>query len=82
MFGLCMPTGSVYLVYNDGRKENIECVDLSKPKKEMMESKHILDWVRHKGYENIQAIQYERHGKVVTISMAEYYFEHGKELED
>lgn len=81
MFGLCMPTGSVYLVYNDGHKEIIASEDLVSPRKEIMEDKHILKWVQIEGYNNIQAIEYERYGKRTIVTMPEYYAEHGQELE-
>lgn len=81
MFGLCLPTGSVYLVYNNGKKENIMNTDLEKPKKEILNNKYILEWVKTKGYKNIKSICYERNGKKATIEMYEYYAEHGEELE-
>lgn len=81
MFGLCMPSGVVYLNHIDGKRENIEMVDLTNPRKHIMESKHILDWVKHYGYRNIESITYIRDGYKVTIPMADYYYEHAKELE-
>lgn len=81
MFGLCLPTGSVYLVYNNGKKENIMNTDLAKPKKEILNDKYILEWVKQKGYKNIKSISYERNGKKTIVEMYEYYAEHGEELE-
>jgi hypothetical protein len=78
MIGL--PNGEVFLLLKDGTKESIELVDLANPKKEMLESTHILKWVKKIGYDNISAIVYERYGKQIAITMAEYYSEHGQDL--
>lgn len=84
MFGLCLPTGEVYLILKDGTKDSIEMTDLVNPKKEILEDKWLLDYVKKCGYNNVESIVYERkkYGEKVVVSMAEYYAEHGQELED
>ena len=81
MFGLCLPTGEVYLLLNDGTKDSIEISDLVNPRKEIMEDKWILDYIKKVGYKNIDAICYERGNHKTVVSMATYYAEHGQELE-
>ena len=81
MFGLCMPTGEVYLLLKDGTKDSIEISDLANPRKEIMEDKWILQYIKKVGYNNVDVIVYERGNHIVQISMADYYAEHGKELE-
>ena len=83
MFGLCLPTGEVYLVLKDGKKDSIEISDLSNPRKEILEDKELLDYIKKIGYNNVEAIVYERkkYNEKVVVSMAEYYAEHGQELE-
>ena len=82
MYGLCMPTGEVYLILKDGTKKSIMLSDLVNPRKEIMESKWILDYIKHKGYKTIDAIMYERYGHKTIVPMADYYYEHASELED
>ena len=82
MFGLCMPSGDVYLVFKDGKKENIMMTDLISPRKEILENKYILKSIKHYGYENIDSIVYERHGHTSKVSMAEYYYENAKKLKE
>ena len=82
MFGLCMPTGETYLVMKDGKLESIEMTDELKPIEYIMTDKYILQWVKKKGYQNVESIMYERNGKKAIVSMADYYAEHGQELED
>ena len=81
MFGLCMPTGETFLLMNDGVKESIAINDEIHPRKYIMEDKDILAWVKTKGYQNIKAIMYTWQGKNTVVSMADYYAEHGQELE-
>ena len=81
MFGLCMPTGEVYLKLTNGEKDSIAMSDLVNPRKEIMEDKWILDYIKRIGYKNVEAIIYERYGKKVVIPMADYYAERGQELE-
>lgn len=81
MFGLCMPTGEVYLTLKNGKKDSIEMSDLSNPRKEMMEDEWVLKNIKRVGYKNVDSIVYERHNKKVIIPMADYYAEHGQELE-
>ena len=84
MFGLCMPTGETYLVMKDGKMESIMMSDEGNPKKHIMNDKHILETIKHKGYQNIDAIVYTTNykgGKETKVSMADYYAEHGQELE-
>lgn len=81
MFGLCMPTGETYLMLDNDVKESIEMSDEVNPKKHIMESKHVLEWIKKIGYQNIKSIIYKRNGKETVVSMAEYFAEHGQELE-
>lgn len=81
MFGLCLPTGEVYLILKDGKKDSIEFTDLASPRKEILEDKMILGKIKEHGYKNVEAIVYERYSKKTIVSMAEYYAEHGQELE-
>lgn len=83
MFGLCLPTGEVYLVLKDGKKDSIEIADLSNPRKEILEDKGLLDYIKKIGYNNVEAIVYERkkYNEKVVVLMADYYAEHGQELE-
>lgn len=82
MFGLCLPTGEVYLTLKDGKKDSIEMSDLVNPKKEIMEDKWILKCIKKKGYQNIEAIVYERYGHKTVVPMADYYYEHADELDN
>lgn len=79
MFGL--PTGETKFVLIDGSDYSFMLVDYVNPKKEIMQSKFVLDQVKAKGYKNIDAIVYERNGQKTIVSMAEYYAEHGQDLE-
>ena len=81
MFGLCMPSGETYLVFTDGKCQNIMINDESNPRKFIMNDKDILSWVKSKGYKNIKAIMYTRDGRNTVVNMADYYAEHGQELE-
>jgi len=81
MFGLCLPSGETFLLLKDGSKESIAITDETNPRKYIMEDKDILEWVKTKGYKNVEAIIYTRNGKETTIKMADYYAEHGQELE-
>ena len=81
MFGLCMPTGEVYLLLKDGTKDSIEMSDLCNPRKEMMEDKWIVKAVKRVGYKNVEQIVYERYSNKTIIPIADYYAEHGQELE-
>lgn len=81
MFGLCMPTGSTYLVLKDGSKKNIASTDEMYPKKYIMQDEDILGWIKHLGYMNVESIMYEWNGKKTIVPMADYYAEHGQELE-
>ena len=82
MFGLCLPTGSVYLVYNDNQKECVMITDLVNPKKEILNDKWLLKHIKTKGYKNIKEIQYERDGRITKVSIADYYYENAKELDE
>ena len=82
MYGLCMPTGEIYLVLKGGKKDSIQIADLVKPRKEILEDKWIMKAINSRGYKNVEAIVYERYGKKTTVSMADYYAENGQELED
>jgi len=77
-----MPTGSVYLVFKDGKKENIMITDLINPRKEIMNDEHIMGWVKRYGYDKIDSIVYERHGRVTKVPMADYYYENAKKLKE
>jgi len=81
MFGLCMPTGNTYLILKDEKQESIMLNDEVNPRKFIMTDKHVLSAVKRHGYVSVEAIVYERYGKKTTVSMAEYYAEHGQELE-
>lgn len=81
MFGLNLPTGEVYLLLKDGTKDSIEISDLANPRKEIMEDKWILQYIKKVGYNNVAVIVYERGNYIVQVSMADYYAEHGQELE-
>ena len=81
MFGLCLPSGETYLLMKDGKMESIEMSDEVNPRKHIMNDKDILQWVKNRGYKNIEAIVYKRNNKKTIASMAEYYAEHGQELE-
>lgn len=82
MFGLCMPTGELFLLLNDGKKESIAIVDLIQPRKEILEEDYILKAIKHYGYKNIDTIIYERNNKTTKVKMAEYYYENAKRLEE
>ena len=82
MFGLCMPTGETYLLLTNGKKDCIMINDECKPKKFIMNSKYVLKAIKHVGYKNVDAIVYEWDNHKTVVSMAEYYYEHAKELED
>ena len=77
-----MPTGEVYLVFNDGKKESVEITDLLNPRKEILADKWLKGIVKKRGYNNIKEIVYERYGRKVIVPMADYYAENGQELED
>lgn len=77
-----MPTGEVYLVFNDGKKESVEIADLLNPRKEILADKWLKGIVKKRGYNNIKEIVYERYGRKVIVPMADYYAENGQELED
>lgn len=81
MFGLCMPTGETYLILENGIKESIEMTDEANPRKYIMEDEYVLKQVKRVGYKNIISIMYERNGKETIVNMADYYAEHGQELE-
>lgn len=85
MFGLCMPTGSTYLLLKDGKMRNIMMSDESKPREHIMTDKYVLQAIQAVGYKNVTAIIYQpnhRSSKNQTkVSMADYYYEHAKELE-
>ena len=81
MFGLCMPTGETSLILKNGKIESIMFNDEANPRKFIMTDKYVLKAVKSKGYENIEAIVYERNGRKVTVPMADYYAERGQELE-
>ena len=81
MYGLCMPTGEVYLVFNDGTKSTIAITDLLNPRKEILADKWIRSIIKKRGYNNIKEIVYERDGRKTIVPMADYYAEHGQELE-
>ena len=82
MFGLCLPTGEVYLILTNGKKDSIEISDLVNPKKEILEDKWLLEHIKKIGYQNVKQIVYERNNKKTIVEMAEYYYEKAKELED
>jgi len=82
MFGLCMPTGEVFLLFKNGKKESIAIEDMIQPKKEILEEDYILNAVKYYGYKNIDAIVYERNNKTTKVNMAEYYYENAKRLEE
>ncbi len=81
MFGLCMPTGNTYLILRDGKQESIMINDEVNPRKFIMTDKYVLSAVKRHGYENVEAIVYERNDRKITIPMADYYAERGQELE-
>lgn len=85
MFGLCMPTGETYLLLNDGTERSIALNDTTKPREFIMTNKYVLDAIKSVGYKNVQAIIYQPNFKVrknlTKVSMADYYYEHAKELE-
>lgn len=80
MFGLCMPTGEVYLELNNGEKDSIMISDLASPKKEIMTDKYVLAAVKKAGYKNVKAIVYEDGSHKTVVPMADYYAERGQEL--
>lgn len=82
MFGLCMPTGEIWLEFKDGQTISIEMTDEVSPKKHILEDKNILQWVKKYGYENINRIIYKRNNFVTAVSMAEYYYENASKLEE
>lgn len=86
MFGLCMPTGSTYLLLKNGKTRSFMMSDENNPRKHIMTNKHILMEIKAVGYKNVDAIVYQpnyrSHKNEVKIGMAEYYAEHGQELED
>ena len=81
MFGLCMPTGETYLILKNGIEKTIMLSDEEQPRKHIFESEHVLNGVKSIGYENIDKIVYKRNNHKTIVSMAEYYYEHAKELE-
>lgn len=82
MFGLCMPTGELYLQLKDGKLENIAIVDLINPRKDIFAEDYILRAIKHYGYKNVEAIIYKRDSYKLKISMAEYWFENAGKLEE
>ena len=80
MFGLCLPSGEVYLILKDGRKDSIEMSDLVNPRKELLTDKWILKYIKEIGYQNVEALVYERDNTKVVVPMADYYAENGQEL--
>ena len=82
MFGLCMPTGEVYLILKSGEKDSIEISDLVHPRKEIMEDKWLLQYIKKIGYEDVKQIVYKRHNHKTVVEMAEYYSENAKELDN
>lgn len=85
MFGLCMPVGETYLQLTNGEMRSIMMSDESNPRKNIMENKYVLQAIKAVGYKNVEAIVYQpdyHYNKRKTIvTMAEYYYEHAKELE-
>lgn len=82
MFGLCMPTGEVYLILKDGKKDSVMLSDLTNPKKEILKDKYVLQAIKRVGYKNVSCIAYENGNHITQISMADYYAERGQELEE
>ena len=78
---LGLPTGEIFLQYNDDTMESIEMTDESNPRKYIMNDKFILKWVQKRGYQNIKSIVYKYNNKKTVVSMVDYYAEHGQELE-
>ena len=85
MFGLCMPTGDTYLLLKDGKQESIMLSDESNPRKHIMTNKYVLSAIKRIGYNNVEAIvyqpNYKTHKNETKVLMADYYAEHGQELE-
>lgn len=81
MFGLCMPTGETYLLLKGGKQECVMLNDEIHPRKFIMEDKYVLGAIKRVGYQNVDAIVYERDGRKTIVSMADYYAERGQELE-
>ena len=81
MFGLCMPMGETYLLMKGGKQESVMLSDETQPRKHIMECKYVLSAIKRVGYQNVDAIIYERNGKKIKVSMEDYYAERGKELE-
>lgn len=85
MFGLCMPTGETYLLLKDGKIDSVMLSDESNPRKHIMTDKYVLSAIKRVGYKNVESIVYTQNYKnntnKVVVSMADYYAEHGQELE-
>ena len=81
-----MPVGETYLKLTNGKLESIMMSDESKPKEHIMKSKYVFNAIKRVGYKNVEAIIYQpdyHYNKRKTIvTMAEYYYERGQELED
>lgn len=86
MFGLCMPVGETYLELNNGKHESIMLSDETQPKKHIMTSKYVLEAIKRVGYKNVKSIihqpDYHNNKNKTVVSMAEYYYEHAKELDN
>lgn len=85
MFGLCMPTGTTYLVLTNGKAKDIMMNDESNPRKFIMTDKYVFQAVKSTGYKNVEAIVYQRNyrdsSRKVVVPMADYYAERGQDLE-
>ena len=81
MLGLCMPTGETYLLLKDGTKDSIMINDEFHPRKFIMNDEYVLKAVKRNGYQNVEAIIYEWGNNTTRVSIADYYAEHGQELE-
>lgn len=81
MLGLCMPTGETYLLLKDDSKESIMINDEIQPRKFIMNDEYVLKAVKRHGYKNVKAIVYEWYSRKTVVPMADYYAEHGQELE-
>lgn len=85
MFGLCMPRGETYLKLANGELKSIMMSDESNPKKHIFEDEYVLKAIKHIGYKNVEAIiyqpDYRNNNRKTVVSIAEYYYERGQELE-
>ena len=82
MFGLCMPTGETYLLMKGGKQESVMLSDEMQPRKHIMECKYVLSAINRVGYQNVDAIVYERNKHKTIVSMADYYAERGQEINE